>query len=84
MQLLQASSEARIQLQGLVGASDSFVIKSVFSALSNNFLVVANDKEDAAYLQNNIAALFEKKTIRFFPDSFKRPMFFEELNRSNV
>lgn len=81
---MQAPEAARIQLQGLAGASDSFVIRSVFQHLSSNFLIIANDKEEAAYLQNNISALFEKKSIRFFPDSFKRPMFFEELNRSNI
>lgn len=35
-------------------------------------------------MQNDLSGLLEKKPVRFFPDSFKRPMYFEELNTTNV
>ena len=81
---LQTSTPARLQLSGTVGARESFALTAAYLAHPQNHLLIANDKEEAAYLQNDIANLFEKKTIHFFPDSFKRPMYFEELNNNNV
>ncbi len=75
---------ARILLKGMTGAQDSFVFAGTYLADPRTHLLIATDKEEAAYLQNNIASLFEKKPIGFFPDSFKRPMQFGELNTSNV
>lgn len=75
---------ARLLLRGMVGAQDAFVLAGTYLADPRSHLVIANDKEEAAYLQNNIANLFSKKAIGFFPDSFKRPMEFGELNTGNV
>jgi transcription-repair coupling factor (superfamily II helicase) len=81
---LNAETPARLQLLGMRGAQESFVLMGTYLNLPQNHLVIANDKEEAAYLQNNLASLFDKKPVRFFPDSFKRPQFFEELNNNNV
>lgn len=78
------SNPARIQVSGTVGALDSFVLAGTYANLPRTYLVIASDKEQAAYFQNNLATLFDKKPIRFFPDSFKRPQYFETLNNSNV
>ena len=84
LHLLQADTPKRLQLAGLMGAQESFVLTGLYLANPLNFLIIANDKEEAAYLQNNLATLFDKKPIRFLPDSFKRPADFEELNNTNV
>ncbi len=79
-----ATNAPRLQLNGLVGAQEAFVMAGMYLARPATYLLIAFDKEDAAYLQNNLEHLLEGKNIHFFPDSFKRPMFFEELNSSNV
>ena len=81
---LQHSSACRLQLLGMRGAQASFVLAGAFQAAKRSHLLVANDKEEAAYWQNNLAGLFEKKSIRFFPDSFKRPQYFDQLNSGQV
>ncbi|MFT5910341.1 MAG: transcription-repair coupling factor (superfamily II helicase), partial [Paraglaciecola sp.] len=81
---LNEETPARIQLLGMRGAQESFVLMGTYLNLPQNHLVIANNKEEAAYLQNNLASLFDKKPVRFFPDSFKRPQYFEELNNNNV
>ena len=81
---LNTDTPARLQLVGMRGAQESFVLMGTYLNLPQNHLVIANDKEEAAYIQNNLASLFDKKPVRFFPDSFKRPQFFEELNNTNV
>jgi len=83
VQALQAETPARLKLAGMAGAQESFVLAGTYLAAPRNHLLIANDKEEAAYIQNNLANLLEKKSVRFFPDSFKRPMRFEELNNTN-
>ncbi len=83
-QLIDGETPCRQQIAGMVGAQDSFVISGTYFNNPRYFLIIANDKEEAAYLQNDLENLFDKKTIHFIPDSFKRPMYFEELNTSNV
>jgi transcription-repair coupling factor (superfamily II helicase) len=75
---------ARLQLSGMAGAQESFVFAGTYLADPRPQLWIANDKEEAAYFQNNLSNLLDKKPVRFFPDSFKRPMYFEELNNTNV
>lgn len=81
---LNQATPCRLQLTGLKGAQESFVLAGTFLADPRTHLLVASDKEEAAYIQNNLASLFDKKPIGFFPDSFKRPMLFSELNSNNV
>ncbi len=79
-----STSPARIQLNGMAGAQEAFVLAGTYLAGPRPHLWIANDKEEAAYLQNSLANLLDKKPVRFFPDSFKRPLYFEELNSTNV
>lgn len=81
---LGSDTPIRLQVSGMVGAQEAFALAGTYLAQPQSHLFIANDKEEAAYLQNNLAGLFEKKPIWFFPDSFKRPMFFEALNTGNV
>ncbi len=81
---LDAPTPARLQIKGMAGAQDAFVLAGTYLASPRPHLWIANDKEEAAYLQNNLTNLLENKTVRFFPDSFKRPMYFEELRTENV
>lgn len=75
---------ADIFLQGLIGSQDSFVAAAVFKQTGFNHLFILSDKEEAAYFQNNIKNLLGSKDVFFFPDSFRRPQDFGELNNNNV
>lgn len=81
---LSATPTQRTQLTGVAGALDSFILAGTYLSAPRHHLVICNDKEEAAYFQNNLADLLGKKPVYFFPDSFKRPMNFEELNNTNV
>ena len=86
-QIVEALSEAnksRIQVSGLVGAQECFVLKAVFSSLPMSHIFIASDKQEAAYIQNTIDNITEEQTVLFFPDSFKKPSGFEELDNNNV
>lgn len=84
--LAQLASETpvRLQLTGLSGALEAFVMAAAWLEQPGPMLFIAADKEEAAYLQNTLQGLLDKNQVHFLPDSFKRPQFFEELNPNNV
>ncbi|HPH20091.1 MAG TPA: transcription-repair coupling factor, partial [Haliscomenobacter sp.] len=84
VQELKNETPARVKLLELVGAQLSFVVAGVYHQHPANHLIVADNKEEAAYWQNDLAALFGQKRVHFFPDSFKQPLRFDELNQTNV
>ncbi len=79
-----SDTPARLQLAGLTGAQESFVLAGTYLHTPTSHLVVALDKEEAAYLQNDLQNLLPNRTIHFFPDSFKFPMKFDEIKPDNV
>ncbi len=76
----------RLQLNGLIGAQESFVFAgTVLHALPSNLHVfIANSKEEAAYRHNDLEGLLAAENVHFFPDSFKRPAFFDDLNPTQM
>ncbi|MFN0175479.1 MAG: hypothetical protein ACKVU0_12575 [Saprospiraceae bacterium] len=82
------ATAARIKLTGLVGAQESFVIAAIAngqgSSVKNCHLFVANSKEEAAYRQNDLEGLLAGQAVYLFPDSFKRPAFFDDLNPTQM
>jgi len=83
-EFLQKDTPSRIRLEGLVGAQESFVLSATYLLSPRVYIYIAIDKEEAAYLQNTLEAIHDASDVLFFPDSFKRPMQFEEINNSNV
>ncbi len=82
---LTSADPVRIQLQGSVGAWDCFCLSATHSNLPNtSHLYIESDKEAAAFAYNNLQSLLPEKRILFFPDSFKYPLNFENINRTNV
>ena len=81
---LAVDRPARVEILGTVGAVEAFSILATFQRKPRHMLVICEDKEEAAYLQNTLQDLFGGKPVRFFPDSFKRPQYFEVLDNANV
>lgn len=82
--LTSGESPNQIQLQGLVGALDCFALAGAFYQQKRSHIYIAADKEEAAYVQNTLQSIMEGKNIHFFPDSFKRPLQYDELDKNNV
>lgn len=73
----------KILLEGTSGSQAAFIIESFYRSNSRYMLVIAQDKEAAAYLQNDLASL-HNRTVHFFPDSFKSPRSYSRLNNTQV
>jgi transcription-repair coupling factor (superfamily II helicase) len=79
------SGTARVNLKGLIGAQESFVVAAtVLEVPPTVHLLVANSKEEAAYRQNDLEGLLAEHAVYFFPDSFKRPAFFDDLHPTQM
>ena len=79
-----AKPQSRTHLKGLVGSSFPFVISSVFKETDKPFLIVFNDKEEAAFYLNDLEQLCGDKDVLFYPGSYRRPYQIEETDNANV
>lgn len=73
-----------ISVSGLVGSSVSLVIADVFKASDLPFLLIFNDKEEAAYHLNDLENLLGDQNVLFYPGSYRRPYQIEETDNANI
>lgn len=78
-----ASSSARIHLKGLSGSLDAVLVSAIFTLDPRDYILVLQDKEEAAYFQNDLQGLLGRE-ILLLPMSYKRPYEFDETENSNV
>ncbi|ALJ05474.1 transcription-repair coupling factor [Pseudalgibacter alginicilyticus] len=84
LQTIITQTQNKIHLRGLVGSSFSFVISSLFKTAEKPFLLVFNDKEEAAFYLNDLEQLCGDKDVLFYPGSYRRPYQIEETDNANV
>jgi transcription-repair coupling factor (superfamily II helicase) len=80
----EVSAPIHVQLKGLVGSSLSFVLAEAFKKADAPFLLIFNDKEEAAYYLNDLELIIGEKDVLFYPGSYRRPYQIEETNNANV
>ena len=78
------NNENKTVISGLVGSSFSIVISEVFNDVNRPFLIVLNDKEEAAYHLNDLENLLGEKNVLFYPGSYRRPYQIEETDNANI
>ncbi len=81
---LLENNQVKMHLDGLLGSSFSFVIRSLFKKAELPFLVVLNNKEEAAYYLNDLEQMIGDQDVLFYPGSFRRPYQIEETDNANV
>ena len=84
LQAAIAKSQSKSHLKGLVGSSLSFVITEVFKRQDEPFLLIFNDKEEAAFYLNDLEQLINTKDVFFYPGSYRRPYQIEETDNANI
>jgi len=73
-----------LQLRNLVGSSFSFVIAETFKKTNRPYLLIFDNKEEAAYHLNDLEQLLGDKNVLFYPSSYRRPYQIEETDNANV
>ena len=79
-----SKSKEKIHLKGVLGSSLSFTIASVFKTTNQPFLLIFDNKEEAAYYLNDLEVLLDDKEVLFYPGSYRRPYQIEETDNANV
>ena len=74
----------KLHLKGLVGSSLSYVIAESFKTTEKPFLLIFNDKEEAAFYLNDLEQLINGKDVLFYPGSYRRPYQIEEIDNANI
>ncbi|MRI00768.1 transcription-repair coupling factor [Kriegella sp. EG-1] len=82
--LFEAKDLSGIHLKGLTGSALSFVLASAFKNTDKPFLLLLDDKEEAAYFLNDLEQLIGHKDVLFYPGSYRRPYQIEETDNANV
>ncbi|MDH3381949.1 MAG: transcription-repair coupling factor, partial [Flavobacteriaceae bacterium] len=78
------NNKNKLILNGLSGSSLSFVLAEIFKKSTHSMLLVLEEKEEAAYIFNDLEALIPDKSLIFYPASYKRPYQIEEVDNANI
>ncbi|WP_425459547.1 transcription-repair coupling factor [Flavobacterium dankookense] len=79
-----AIPQNKIHCKGLSGSVVSIIIQSVFKKAEQPFLLVFNEKEEAAYYLNDLEQMLGQNDVLFYPSSYRRPYQIEETDNANV
>ncbi|MFV5685138.1 transcription-repair coupling factor [Flavobacterium sp. GB2R13] len=81
---LLENNQVKMHFSGLLGSALSFVIRSIFKKSELPFLVILNNKEEAAYYLNDLEQMVGDEDVLFYPGSYRRPYQIEETDNANV
>ena len=81
---LSEGAPFQLQVKGLSGCLDMVLLAAYFEQHGGFHLVIAQDKEEAAYLNSDLQNLLGSLDQQIFPSSYKRPYQYEEVDNANV
>lgn len=76
--------ENKIHVKGLAGSALSFVVRTLFEKNELPFLLMFQDKEEAAYYLNDLEQMIGEQDVLFYPGSYRRPYQIEETDNANI
>ena len=82
--IVTSNFKEKIHLKGALGSSLSFTIANIFKSSKLPFLLIFDNKEEAAYHLNDLEVLLDDNEVLFYPGSYRRPYQIEETDNANV
>lgn len=79
-----SQSQGHTHLSGLQGSAFTIAASSIFDEVEKPFMVIANDKEQAAYILNDFEKMLGDDRVLFYPGSYRRPYQIEKTDNANV
>lgn len=77
-------NQHKLIVNGLTGSALSFVLAEIYKKATQSILLILEDKEEAAYIFNDLEELIPNKPLLFYPASYKRPYQIEETDNANI
>ena len=84
IETITAAREERISIEGLSGSSRAMVLAKVFIKTQFTHVAIVAEKEDAAYLYNDLVSLAGEDSVFFFPSTYKRSVQYEQTEPANI
>ena len=79
-----SNGKNHVQISNLLGSSLAITTAEIFRKTEKPFLIILNNKEEAAYFLNDIEQILGTKNVLFYPGSYRRPYQIEETDNANV
>ncbi|MBQ1200546.1 MAG: transcription-repair coupling factor [Alistipes sp.] len=73
-----------VYLNELVGGALSFYLAAAVAKTAGLHIVVAEDRDQAAYLMNDLYELLDEKRVLFFPSAYKRSILYGQEEAQSV
>ena len=74
----------KVSISGLAGSSYAFLVAAIFERSTKHLLWLLEDKEEAAYMHNDLERLLPNHQVLFYPASYRRPYEIEQVDNANV
>ncbi|MDR1273182.1 MAG: transcription-repair coupling factor [Odoribacteraceae bacterium] len=81
---LKGDEHAKVRMEGDVGSSLAFLAAVVMKEVEEVQFFVLDDREEAAYLYNDLVALTGEEHVRFLPASYRRAGNFEDKDNDSI
>lgn len=81
---LKTQSTDKIHLKGLCGSSVATIFATLYNLHNANILLVLNDREEAAYVFDDLTALIGDEDVLFYPSSYKRLARHGKIEQENI
>jgi transcription-repair coupling factor (superfamily II helicase) len=82
-EVIRASKPQSIRVKGLSGSLDAVLVATTFKLHPQDYLIVLQDREEAAYFQNDLQNLLDREVL-LFPMSYKRAYEYDETENANI
>jgi transcription-repair coupling factor (superfamily II helicase) len=82
--LLSKESNGTIYLKGVVGSSVALILSALYKNIDNPILISLNDREEAAYLFDDLSLMLSDCYVLFFPSSYKRSARHGKVEQENI
>lgn len=83
-EIMQQGKTTCVQVKGLSGSLDMVLFSTLYQQSGGIHLLIAQDKEEAAYLNSDLQNLLQTEEHMIFPSSFKKAYHYEEVDNANV
>jgi transcription-repair coupling factor (superfamily II helicase) len=81
---LQQGQRVLYYLKGIAGSQLSLLAGALYKLGEQPHLLVLNDKEEAAYIYNDLQKILPDDGVLFYPGSYRRPYDVEETDNANI
>lgn len=83
-QIATTPKGSSLGLAGVPGSFISILAAAAYEEDDQPLLLILNDKEEAAYILNDLEKLVKEKDVLFYPGSYRRPYEVDGTNNANV